>query len=400
MSAWISAWVPPWLSFLIVIGLILLFSKYELSVVLLIGGLLFGFLAGVNLLEALLSVLLDPSIILIAIALIFIPLLGGLMEKSGLMEELIQNMNISNRSSLMLAPALYGLLPVAGGALMSAPMVEQIGTEMESSQKVAINVWFRHIFILIYPVSLLVISEIAEINLYVIMFSMLIPFVLLTLIGYMFLVRNVSETDKVNERNYKGILRNIVPILLPPIIDLIGRIIFQVNYPEIFLLIGLVISLVLGLHLGEMPLQSLGNIAKEMKLWRFPLLIISMFLFLEVFQISSVPSTIACLNLPFILFLCLSFFLGFATGRIALPLSIMVPIYTTQYLLGFIPLLEFSFLYLAIFLGYLITPIHPCVSYSIEFSESTFKRFLKKAGLPTFLSFGILLILYMIISLF
>jgi integral membrane protein (TIGR00529 family) len=383
---------------LIVIVLILLFSKYELSVVLLGGALLFGFLADVNLINSIFAVCLDPAIILIALALVFIPLLGGLMEKSGLMEELIENMNISKRTSLMLAPALYGLLPVAGGALMSAPIIDQIGSEMENHKKVAINVWFRHIFILIYPVSLLVISEIADINLYVIMFSMLIPFVILAVIGYGLLVRMVSEGEKDHKRDYKKIVRNVSPILLPPLVDLLGRTIFQIEYPEFFLLLGLIISLFLSLKLGNMNIRSLSSIGKQMKLWRFPLLIISMFLFLEVFQRSSVPTTIASLNLPFILFLCLSFFLGFATGRIQLPLSIMVPIYISQYVFGFIPLLDFSFLYLAIFLGYLITPIHPCVSYSIEYYDTTFKKVLKQLSIPTFLSFGILIIFYIILS--
>lgn len=319
------------------------------------------------------------------------------MEKSGLMEELIENMNISKRSSLMIAPALYGLLPVAGGALMSAPIVDQIGSQMNNDQKVAINIWFRHIFILIYPVSLLVISEIVDINLYVIMFSMLIPFVILILIGYFFLIRKISETEKSHQRDFKTILRNISPIVLPPIIDLMGRIIFQVEYPEMFLLIGLILSLILSLKLGDMPIQSINTIAKEMKLWRFPLLIISMFLFLEVFQRSSVPTTIATLNLPFILFLCLSFFLGFATGRIQLPLSIMTPVYISQYFLGYLPLLDFSFLYLAIFLGYLITPIHPCVSYSIEYYGTTLKKVLKQLTILVALSFGILVISYIVV---
>lgn len=394
----ITNWIPAWISFLVVIILILLCSKYEISVVLLISALLFGFLADVNLISSILSVCLDPAIILIAMALIFIPLLGGMMEKSGLMEDLIKNMNISKRSSLMLAPALYGLLPVAGGALMSAPIVDQIGSKMSNERKVAINIWFRHIFILIYPVSLLVISEIVKINLYIIMFSMFIPFIILTLIGYYFLVRTISEPEKGHQRDYKTILRNVSPIVLPPIIDLMGRVIFQVEYPEMFLLVGLIISLILSLKLGDMPFQSIGSIAKEMKLWRFPLLIISMFLFLEVFQRSSVPVTIATLNLPFILFLCLSFFLGFATGRIQLPLSIVSPIYISQYLLGYLPLLDFSFLYLAIFLGYLITPIHPCISYSIDYYGTTLKKVLKQMSIPVALSFGILLISYMVVS--
>jgi hypothetical protein len=378
----------------------LIFSKYELSITLTIGAILFGLLAGVNVIDSIITVGTDPSIILLAIAILFIPILGGLMGESGLMSELIEKLSVSKRTSLMVSPALYGLLPVAGGALMSAPLVDNIAPEMDTGRKAAINVWYRHIFILIYPLSLLAISEIANIDLYLIVVAMIIPFFLLIIIGYLFLIRMIPKEEKSPQRDIKTVLKNLTSIIIAPIFDFIARIFFNITYPEFFLIIGLLVSIILCVKMGDLSIKSVGKISKKMKVWRFPLLIFAMFLFLETFSRSSVPDTIGSLNLPYILLLCIAFFLGFSTGRIQLPLSIMVPIYTIQNTILVMPLLDFSFLYLAIFLGYLITPIHPCVAYSLNYFNDSLKNILKYVAPPTLLSFGALLGLYGIFILF
>ncbi|MHA2129968.1 MAG: DUF401 family protein, partial [Promethearchaeota archaeon] len=66
------------------------------------------------------------------------------------------------------------------------------------------------------------------------------------------------------------------------------------------------------------------------------------------------------------LLILIGFFLGFATGRIQLPVSIVIPIYLAQFTALTMPLIDFVFIYASISLGYLITPLHPCVSYSTE----------------------------------
>ena len=88
------------------------------------------------------------------------------MEKSEMMMEAIENMNISKKIALMITPALFGLLPVAGGALMSAPIVDQIEPSLPAEKKIAINVWFRHLLVFIYPLSqvILICTEIAGIS--------------------------------------------------------------------------------------------------------------------------------------------------------------------------------------------------------------------------------------------
>jgi integral membrane protein (TIGR00529 family) len=390
--------LPAWLSFIIVIGIVMVLSKYELSITLTLGAAGFAILAGTNFLQSLINVLKDPSILLLMIIVTFIPILGGIMEESGLMMEMIQKMRVSKKSSLMVIPAIFGLLPVPGGALMSAPIVDQIGYKEEINKKVSINVWYRHVIILIYPLSssLIVASFLTHINLYILVIALLPSFIIMCLVGYYTLVKDVSPSSKQVERDLKRAFHNLLPIIIAPMIDFIGRTFFNLSYPEIFLLFGLVFSIWLALRFGNIKFSNVKIISKEMKIWRYPFIIFAMFLFLEVFILTGASEEIASLNLSVFYFILIGFFLGFATGRIQLPISILIPIFLAQYAVFTMPILDFIFIYTSIFLGYLITPIHPCVSYSIEYFETDFTKVLKILGIPTLICFIILIGLYWI----
>jgi integral membrane protein (TIGR00529 family) len=392
--------IPAWIAFLIVIALILVFSKKELGIILGIGTIIFALLTQVSLIESFVVVFTNPSIILLAIAVALIPILGGIMEESGLMLELIQKMKISKKASLIVSPAFFGLLPVPGGALMSAPIVDQIDPSIDVNRKVAINVWYRHALILIYPLSTILIvgSLLAGISLYVIVAAMIIPFIIMILVGYFTLLRSVDIEVAEYERDVKRVLRNLFPIIIAPIIDFFGRTFLNLAYPEIFLLIGLCVSIWIAFLYSNMTLSDLKEIAKKMRIWRFSLLIFAIFWFLDVFIRSGLPQDIGALKIPFIFFICLGFGLGFATGRTQLPLSILIPIYLIQYSITIMSLLDFVVLYSATFLGYLVTPIHPCVSYSVDYLKTEYKGAFKYLAMPTFICFGILLGFYVIIS--
>ena len=388
--------LPAWLSFIIIIGIVMALSKYELGIVLTLGALGFAILAGVDFLQSLINVLTDLSIIALIIIMILIPILGGIMEESGLMMEMIQKMRISRKSSLMMIPALFGLLPVPGGALMSAPIVQQIDSEEDANIKVSINVWYRHMLIMIYPISsaLIIASKITNINLYILVLGLLPGLIVMWVIGYIMLVRNVSPYTEQGERDLKRAFLNLLPTLIAPVFDFVGRRFFNFFVPELFLLLGLIISIWLALKFGKMKVSSVKPISKKMKIWRFPLIIFSMFIFLEVFVLSGAPEEIASVDLSVFLLILIGFLLGFGTGRIQLPISILLPIYLAQFTVPIMPLLDFIFIYTSIFLGYLITPLHPCVAYSTEYFKTDFIKVAKVLGKPIFISFILLLGLY------
>ncbi len=388
--------LPAWLSFIIIIGLVMILSKYELGVTLSLGAVGFAFLAGANIIQSFTNAITDLTVLLLMLIVTLIAILGGIMEESGLMIEMIRKMRISRKTSLMVIPALYGLLPVAGGALMSAPIVEQIDSEEEASKKVSINVWYRHMLIVIYPLSsaLIFASDLTGINLYIIVLGLLPCMIIMWLIGYFTLIKDVSPFSELGERDFKRAFHNMLPIIIAPIIDIVIRIVFNPRIPELFLSVALIFSIGLALRFGNLKISIIKIISKRMKIWRFPLIIFSMFLFLEVFILSGASDEIASLNLSVFLLILIGFFLGFATGRIQLPISILIPIYLAQNATIPMPLLDFIFIYVSISLGYLITPIHPCVTYSTDYFETDFKKVVVILAKPIFISFLIFIGFY------
>jgi integral membrane protein (TIGR00529 family) len=92
--------------------------------------------------------------------------LSDLLGKSGQLERIVssfQGISPSPKFTVVAMPALIGLLPMPGGAIFSAPMVETTlrDDRVAPELKVAINYWFRHVVEFwwpLYPGTILAIS--------------------------------------------------------------------------------------------------------------------------------------------------------------------------------------------------------------------------------------------------
>lgn len=93
----------------------------------------------------------DGQTLSLVTVIILIMVFSALLEKSGQLDRIVssfQGVSPGPRFTMAAMPALIGLLPMPGGALFSAPMVEaatekrNVGPEL----KVAINYWFRHVW--------------------------------------------------------------------------------------------------------------------------------------------------------------------------------------------------------------------------------------------------------------
>ncbi|MCK4695471.1 MAG: DUF401 family protein, partial [Candidatus Cloacimonetes bacterium] len=141
----------------------------------------------------------------------------------------------------------------------------------------------------------------------------------------------------------------------------------------------------------KMKLPDFKPIILKMKPWKFFLIIIGIFLFLNIFKDSEVSEEIAkAVFSKTFLIIIIAAFLGFVTGRIQLPVSILLPIYLTKFSANSLTLFCFAIMYSSVFIGYMLSPVHPCVSVSVEFFDTTFKEFLRKAFMPGFLSLVII----------
>jgi len=333
---------------------------------------------------ALWATLSDPSVLLLAVVVGIIPLIGGVMEASGQMDRLVANLRIGVRPFLVLGPGLLGMLPMPGGALLSAPLIERGAGHAPADIKAAANVWFRHVLLLVYPLgpALIASAKIAGLELYGVIPYLAPAFVLSLLLGYVFLLRRVGgKLAQSGPFSFAGLAVPLSIILTAPVLDLVLQQTASLPYSEIGTVIGVSVSLVSAVTIGRVRLESLGRIARQAKPWKYVLIILAMFAFLNVFTTSGVPERIGAMALPpVVLCVVIGALLGLITGRIQAPMSILVPIYLSTY--GSMSAPAFAATYFAIFLGYILTPIHPCISVSLEYFKTSLGTFLRRAAAP------------------
>lgn len=326
----------------------------------------------------------DPSVLLLALVVGVIPLIGGAMEVSGEMERLVSNLRIGVRPFLALAPALLGMLPMPGGALLSAPLIERGAGHTAADVKAAANVWFRHALLLVYPLgpALIASAKIAGLDVYTVI-PYLVPVFLLTIaLGYVFLLRRASgRLSQSGPFSVAGLIVPLAIILAAPVLDLAMQGVAALPVAEIGTAVGVLVSLILAMAVGRLRIGRLREVARRMTPWKYALIVLAMFAFLNVFTASGVPERIGAMTLPpVILCVVIGAALGLITGRIQAPMSIVVPIYVSTY--GGMSPAVFALTYFAVFLGYILTPIHPCISVSVEYFRTSMGLFLRRMAAP------------------
>ncbi|MBS3741055.1 MAG: DUF401 family protein [Candidatus Cloacimonetes bacterium] len=380
-----------WFSFVLAIVIMLMVGRKNLWLGFIIGALLLGIfnLEASEIIKNIAGTLSDPSILLLATAVGTIAMIGGVLEASGLMTQLFKHLSMNRKLFLIFGPGLFGMLPMPGGALLSAPLVERAGQDISAKEYAGINVWFRHTLILIYPLgALLVVSKIAKLHLYTAMLYLLPGFFLLTILGYIFLLRHIDGNLSTTESfNFKKIFMPIGIIAAAPVMHVVLISVFPGILNEIALLIAVLTSIFLAIWLGKLELKMIIPVAKKMKPWKYFLIILGMFIFLNIFKATDISNMIAKIVFcKTFLIVGIGFILGFITGRTQMPFGILLPIYFTRFQVNSVSYLTFSVMFFSIFMGYVISPIHPCISVSLEFFDVDLKDFIKALILPVILA--------------
>lgn len=128
--------------------------KVHLSLGLLTGGILLGLFMNIplpDIVDMMLRNVFDfQALSLISIVAVIL-VLSRLMSESGQLSRIVTSFGDlikSVRIVSMVMPALIGLLPMPGGALFSAPMVESAceRSNIKPELKTALNYWFRHMW--------------------------------------------------------------------------------------------------------------------------------------------------------------------------------------------------------------------------------------------------------------
>lgn len=334
----------------------------------------------------------DPGVLALIYAAGVIPLIGTALQKGDLLSGLVASLPGGRRTAYVVAPALFGLLPIPGGALFSAPILESLGGG-KPEDRAAANVWFRHILLLFYPLSAALITgaKLAHLDLWTAVLWQLPWAFFLLAIGGIFLLPPFaggkgSLTRAGNGRWWRG----LGVLLLAPFLDLVLRRAVSLPAPEVATALGLSAALVLALGLRP-GMKGFPELVRQSKPWRFSLIVVGVFLYLGAFQASGLPQAMAGLPFPLVpLVLGLGLLMGLATGRQQAALSVVIPVYLASG--NALSPWQFSVLYQASYLGYLLSPLHPCLAVSAEYVGASLARTWRRL-LPPSLAFGALVVL-------
>jgi|GEM_PF-262537 len=318
-------------------------------------------------------------------------ILAKLMQETGGIKRLIDSLRMffSKGGILGVIPAVYGFMPIPGGALLSAPMIDAEGDKygLDKNQKNFLNMWFRHIWEPIFPVfpALILIcsAEFANINIFALSLVDMPVFIAAIIIGFVFLKKFIKKTTVQQiktTKNYNGLL-----FILPPILPLFVYIVLQFfGFSQtLSFLIGVFFSIILLYFLTKISIKEYWCIIKRSFTWRFIAAIFGIMIFREMFEATqankiianlivgtSAPTIAIIIIIPFLLGLLI----GYNLGAIALSYSLVQPFFMAA---GISNLGLVSLVFISTLSGYLISPIHFCNVLSSDYLKTDPTRIYK-----------------------
>lgn len=390
---------------ILLVLLLLIKKKIDLGLVLFSGALLTALLfnLGWGSFIATVGQVLIASDTLRLIGIILLVLyIGNLLQVRGNFKDLVNSLrNVIPEPRLILAlpSAFIGLLPMLGGALVSAPIVEEASRrwELSGAWKTFINYWFRHIWEYCWPlyVNMILASAILQVPIMKIVYVQS-PFTALAImLGLIWMYRHVPSLAA--EKRDRGRLRDVWQIVVSiwPIL-LVILLIFALRF-DMLLSLSVVVVLTqvfyrfktrerLKLILKSVPLRTVGLIAAIM-------------LFKRTLEVSGALNSVAGSFLSegmssYPLLFAVPFFLGLLTGVNHAYVSISFPLLLPVFRAGNPDLILVMFAYVSGFVGILLSPAHLCLFLTLDYFNTDLRDVYKILWLPCLI---ILLVAFLVL---
>ena len=306
-----------------------------------------------------------------------IMILSGCLKESGATENLVgsvRKMFVDNRFTIGALPAMIGLLPMPGGALFSAPMIEGLSDEADLSpeDRTFLNYWFRHVWEYSYPlypglILLAVIINVPLNELIRYMFPLSLAAILGgSIFGLLKIQKHIKK--RLKGREFTVQLLKFVKGFWPILLILIGYVGFKVA----FLIVLPITILIFGLtQLGP---GKLLRVARKSINYKLILTIYSVLIFKDIINASGAVDDLARVfnewGVPHIfLFIVLPLLIGYLTGITHSYVSVAFPL-ILPFLMDSSGNIDFSSVQLAYtwgFIGILFSPVHLCIVLSSKY---------------------------------
>jgi len=299
---------------------------------------------------------------------------AALLRNVGAMDKIVKGMSsINKKFAAVFLPSVVGLIPMPGGALVSAVMLRDLyfnDLEISGEKATFINFWFRHIWVTVWPLyqSLIVASILLNVKVWQVI-SCTYPISLATIAGGLLVVLPIlrSTDGKLAEkssRDLKALAEGFWPFLIVIVLVL------GLRLDIVYSLIIVVILTSLVYRPDKSKIKSSLKFAFNPKI----LLIIAMVMIYKEYVMNSgvnlkLYSLAISLGLPIYLVLFLvPFTIGLATSGefvfVAMSFPVLINLLAPG---GIISPFSIFIAYLGGVLSVLITPIHLCLALTLKY---------------------------------
>jgi integral membrane protein (TIGR00529 family) len=329
------------------------------------------------------QVLVKQGTLQLFVVIVMVIYIAAVQKAKKMFDRLVSSLNSIIRDSrivAMVSPAIVGFLPMPGGALMSAPLVEISTKKMNLKPEfnTFLNYWFRHVWEYVWPVyvALLFFEALSGIPLKTIILYQA-PFSLLNIVtglivSFLYFKKHNIKREKPPKaaavsQTLKDLFEGVWPILL------VILLFFILSVP---LYLSLVLVALILSFIKHLKPKEIANTLFNKDMGKIILLIASVLIFKQIIEVSNAFETLRTMEVSvgMVVALCfmVSFSMGFLTGVNSAFIVISYPILLP--LIQSLPPDHFVFMsvyvYVIGFAGILLSPIHFCLVLTNEYFKS------------------------------
>jgi len=373
----------------------LLKLRWNFGVVMLIASVVLGVLfnlAPLDIIRSAYEGIIERTTINLAIALTLILVFENILRKTGTLKDMMISMRSLIRDSRVIMatmPALIGLLPSVGGAVFSAPMVDESSSsfKLSSERKAFINYWFRHPWEYILPLypGIVLASGIITVPIGRLALFQLPLALGIVLTGIIWGFRGIGHETPLSQGGGKILMPvSLMPVATVVILVLIFRI-------ELSLALTLVIVGLWIFHRYR-PKDIFINL-KEGISFNVILLVIGIMVFKSLLKesgaVATLPDLFGRYGIPTILIISiLPFIAGLLTGLTVGFVGITFPM-IIHLLGGDPPIQVMAFAFGCGYVGVLLSPVHVCLILTKEYFHADLGGIYKKMIIPALILISI-----------
>ncbi len=374
---------------------VLLRLRWNFGLVMLLAALFLGSLyriGPVGQLRVLVASSVDPITINLVAGLVLIMVLENIIRKRGLLKRMMEavvNVARDRRIAMAVLPGVIGLLPSAGGAAFSAPMVQEAAAdvEMKPEHKAFINYWFRHIWEYISPLypGVVLAAAVTKLPMNTFLLSQLPLPLAVVGVGALLGFRGV-KTGRVTGMRNREELKALFATLLPITLSLVLVVVFKMPLAPAMMSVVAVMFLYYRYSASDVLTTLRESLSLNVMLMVIGIMVFKgmldatgAILALPVFfKQSGIPTTAVLFVLPFIV--------GLLTGLTVGVVGATFPIITAM--MGGTPDAgAVTFAFASGFAGVMLSPTHLCLLLTVRYFKADLAGTYRLMLLPVFLVF-------------